>query len=238
MRFRELYTECPEGELIQKEPPFPDFILTTDFGKKIGIEITEAVHPGPSRRNSSTRSIFTEKVIEHLKNLLPFPFSINIEFLETGISKSKQDQIIREVAIFCALEYYSLEDSEGYRVYHLDFSEKLTPDIRNELHRMGYRTLPTGIKEIKLSRHDIAKVPWNAQFEGGPTPDLTEAILNGIIFQKNQRKYIDTDCNWLVIVEGNYYSGTFDEICNVEIESKFEKIFILRLHKSFVVVQK
>ena len=105
-RFKEQFKNIPQGKIEPMLPPWTDFLLTTNSGNKIGIELTQAVHSENAKRFSSDQKNFTDLVLNKLVKKLPFHFSINVHlFIEIGIKKVEKEIIASEVANFCIKEF-------------------------------------------------------------------------------------------------------------------------------------
>jgi len=240
-RFKESYKGFPDGYLMKNEAP--DFILTKPDGSTIGIELTEALHNEQARRVSSETYNFTNSVLDELKNYLPFTFTIDIDLdISRPISKANRPKIVTEVVEQCIKEFRNLAPLESKEIEHIEmnFSEipKDRPDILNILLERGCRNLPEGVQRITITRIDGIEDSWNWQGEGGVVPDLTIETIAPILEKKHQKLKNYTNCHqfWLIITEGNYYTGSFNEIgINIPIESSFDKVFLLRSNKGFVL---
>jgi len=55
---------------------------------------------------------------------------------------------------------------------------------------------------------------------------MVPAFLFCRIFEESEKTYIGCDVYWLVIIEGNYYSASVNQICYTPIDSNFEKGFV------------
>jgi hypothetical protein len=242
-RFQELYDSFPEGHLEHKSPPWPDFVLTIASGKNVGIELTQAVHNDEDKRNSSTKNSFTDLVITKLVPLLPFHFSITVKpFPKVGVSKTEKEKIATEVAIFCANEFASLQNLEHGRVEQVEVDlEKAEPLIRNHLNNMGLRNLPKGIESISITRFDEHGESFNSQSEASMIPFFTKEKLMERLEDKESKlkSYSSCDEYWLVIWQGGGITGYFkDPQFEIPIQSKFDKVFILRSVQNDILIIK
>ena len=242
-RFQEMYDRFPEGYLEHKSPPWPDFVLCVTSGKNIGIELTQAVHNDEDKRISSTKNTFTDLVLDKLVSLLPFHFSITVKpFPKIGISKAEKDKIASEVALFCVSEFSLLQNREYARVEHVDVDLATTePHISDHLHRMDFRNLPKGIESISIMRFDEHGESFNSQSEASVIPVFTKENLLERLGDKESKleKYNYCDEYWLVIWQGGGITGYFKEIeFEIPIQSKFDKVFILRAIQNDLLILK
>lgn len=232
--FMELYKDFPKGTVVKMSPPAADYLLSTLSGEKIRIELTEAFHNREAKRISSDTYKFTSLVLEKLEKKLPFSFSIDIDIdIEKGIPKSLSKDIVSDTVDFCLKEFADLINYE-YRVLtniNIDLG-KMDDSTRNMILSKGYRSLPRGVEKIAMSRHDNVSESWNSQGEGGTVPHFTDEYLKAILTKKEEKLKKYEPCNqfWLVIKEGNYYSGTFHDIqISTAVDSSYHKIFICRV---------
>ncbi len=241
-RFKKWYTNFPDGTLIKTIPPAPDFTLTTS-DQTIGIELTEALHSEKARQNSSEKYNFTNGVLKDLKDQLPFTFAIDIDLNATiSISKSNRPKLITEVVEQCVIEFSDLQPSEHRGIENIGLKLSGIPVDRPEVLNMildnGYRNLPAGVQEIKMVRIDGITESWNWRGEGGVVPNFTTENLIPILQKKHQKLCRYSPCSqyWLIITEGNYYTGSFKEILiETPIESLFDKVFLFRSPEEIVI---
>jgi hypothetical protein len=238
--FMESYNDFPQGTVLKMNPPAADYLLSTSSGEKIGIELTEAFHNKEAKRISSDTYKFTRLVLEKLEKKLSFSFSIDIDInIEKGIPKSISKNIVNNTATFCINEFADLIDYEYRALTNINKDlEKMDDSARNMILSRGYRNLPKGVERIAISRHDSVSESWNSQGEGGPVPHFTDEYLRDILTKKEEKLKKYEPCNqfWLVIKEGNYYSGTFHDIqTSTPVDSSFHNIFICRLSSHEIV---
>ena len=117
--FKELYS-LPPGVLEKKDPDWPDFLLTTSNGTKIGIELTEIVDSDDVQRDYVTRNKITDAVLERLKPKMPFRFAIDIELLEMGVSKAQFSATVDALVSFCLSEFDHLANNEKLEFMRFD----------------------------------------------------------------------------------------------------------------------
>jgi hypothetical protein len=242
-RFKESFRSFPDGDLTKTNPPAPDFVLTRRAGETIGIELTEALHSEQARQVSNDTYNFTNLVLEELQNRLPFTFAIDIDLNPAKpIAKSKRGNAAKEVVKECVAEFSDLRPNEDKEIEHIemDLSQVADdrPDILQMMHRRGLRNLPAGVQRIKIVRVDGIKQSWNWRGEGGVVPDFKIDDLLPILEKKHRslKSYSFCDEFWLVITEGNYFTGSFNEILiTTPIESFFDKVFLLRCAEKSVI---
>ena len=87
--------------------------------------------------------------------------------------------------------------------------------LKNKQHaRLEYEHgLPEEIDFVYMSRYDNMGASFNSKPEGGTVADLTIDYIRPIISKKESKLVDYYRCTeyWLIIVEGNYYAGTFGE---------------------------
>ncbi|MDQ6757213.1 MAG: hypothetical protein M3004_09790 [Bacteroidota bacterium] len=240
-RFRKEYQNFPKGRLKRKNPPFADFLLKKTKGKTIGIELTEIFSDNKLKEVSSFKEQFTNAVLKKLSPLLPFTFSIDIDFdSKFKIEKSKLYKLAGTIVNICVNEFFHTKNHEGINLHHIeiDLEEISNLEIKSNLINNGYRHLPKGISSISLHRYDGVSKSWNSQHEGGTVPNLTLDYLQPLLNKKEHKlqKYIACDEFWLIINEGNYHAGSFDDIkLDLPIKTTFNKVFIYRSSKNEIL---
>lgn len=215
-----------DGKLsILLEQEAPDFIISLDK-KNIGVELTEVFqdsHLGISRlkQSSSDGSSFTEDFIALIQPDIPFKFSIGINFNKNqSIKKSKKQEILSQLKNICIPRVIKLRDRE-----HLEFENY-------------YDRLPAEIDDIHIYRFDGMDESIDSRPEGGPVSNLTFNHLEKLLLSKEDKlsSYSACDEQWLLIREGNYYSGTFSEVeIDLPIKSLFDKVFLFRTRTREIV---
>ncbi len=204
--------------VIVDEQEAPDFIVSVD-GNKIGVELTEVFqdsHLGISRlkQRSSDGSSFTEDLISLIQPSIPFKFSIGINFNKNlPIKKSKKQAILEKLEELCVPAMINLKDHD-----HLELENY-------------YDNLPDEIDDIYVYRFDAMDESIDSRPEGGIVSRLTINHLKTLLRSKEIKlsSYRDCDEQWLLIREGNYYSGSFSDVeIDLPIESRFDKVFLFR----------
>jgi hypothetical protein len=241
-RFKKCYKYFPSGELIKTNPPATDFILKTN-DSTIGIELTEALHSEQARQISADTYNFTNGVVMELRNKLPFTFAIDIDLSPTiPIPKTNRPKLITQVVEQCVKEFSNLQPNECRDIEDIGIDLSGIPVDRPEVLNMmlgkGYRNLPPGIKGIKIIRIDGISESWNWQGEGGAIPNFTAENLASILEKKHKKLSQYTSCSqyWLIITEGNYYTGSFKKILiETSVESLFDKVFLFRSVEEIVI---
>src|SRR5688572_26894035 len=196
--FRELYRHFPDGTIEESESP--DFLLK-GAGAVIGIEVTEVFqdsHEGKSKlqQYSSDSLKFTEQLIALLQPYVSYPFSIGIHFSKFNpIKKAEKERLLVETKNICLPILMAMQDNQHCRLEYEN-------------------GLPQQLDRIYIHRYDKMERSFNSQPEGGPVSNLTYQHIESIIKQKEQKlgKYHACNEYWLLIKEGNYYAGSFDEI--------------------------
>lgn len=220
--FQELYASFPPGKIDESESP--DFILNAS-DKVIGIEVTEVFqdsHEGKSKlkQYSSDSSNFTDQLITLLQPHLNYSFSIGIDFSKFNpIKKVDKKRLLEQTKNYCLLFLRSMENNEHYRLEY-------------------EHGLPRELDRIYIYRYDKMERSFNSQPEGGPVANLMQDHIQKILKQKEQKLpiYLACDEYWLLIKEGNYYAGSFEEIqIELPIASSFTKVFLVRMNRHEVV---
>jgi len=231
--FAKTYTFFPVGTWMATEPPMPDFVLTDEANRRIGIELTELFHQGNAKMRSAVKNQITGQVIQQLEKLLPYPFTLNV-FLGPNqhVGPAGMRSVVAEVVDICVREFAALPDNTWGELQHIDFDfGTADPDTANLIRAKGYRNLPLGIDRIRIHRYDGLAYSFNSRAEGGLVPELTLASIEPIVSQKEEKlaRQPRLDENWLVIREGNYFTGTFNDILfALPINSAFTKVFLFR----------
>jgi len=203
---------------IINEQEAPDFIVSLE-GREIGIELTEIFqdsHLGISKlkQASSDGSQFTEDLIALIQPHVPFTFSIGIHFnKDLPIKKSKKKKVLKELEVICVPAMANLQDHEYLELENY------------------YDSLPSEIEDIHIYRSDGMEESIDSRPEGGTVAPLTISHLKIALTSKESKlsSYRICDEQWLVIREGNYYSGSFSEVeIDSPVESLFDKVFLFR----------
>ena len=216
--FMRLYKDFPNGQIYKSE--CPDFILELTK-RKIGIEITEVFQDsnnGPSKlqAKSSDQSAFVDGLIKTIQPNIPFTFHLSIHFnIFHSVKRQKREALYITLAPLCISALKLLSDKQNISIN-------------------DFRLLPKEISKIHLSRYDGLVKSFNEQLEGGGISNLSNEHIATILSKKDEslKKYQPCDEFWLLIKEGNYYAGHFDEILLQDpIISDFTKVFLVRSSK-------
>jgi hypothetical protein len=238
--FKELYSKFPQGGLEHIDSP--DFIIRDISNRKIGIELTQAVHDEKSKQHSSEEKIFTDLVLNKLIPILPFHFSLSIDLIEgKGVKKSQREIIADQVADFCCNEFHSLENMKYGKVSNFNVNlDTISPIIRNNLLSRGLRNLPEGVKSINIFRFDIHGSSFNSHSEAAAIPYFAKERLDSILEDKEMKlqSYKPCDEYWLLIWQGGGITGYFQEAdIETPIQSKFDKVFIVRTFGGLMILK-
>lgn len=223
----DLFIESYKKENISiiKEQEAPDFIINIE-GKEIGVELTEVFqdsHLGTSKmkQESSEGAQFTEDLIALIQQKIPFTFSIGIHFNKNlPIKKSKKQIILKELEGICVPEMINLQNHQ-----HLE--------LEND-----YGSLPNEIDEIHVYRFDGMEESIDSRPEGGIVSPLTMSHLKPALTNKESKlpSYQICDQQWLLIREGNYYSGSFSDVeIDIPIDTLFDKVFLFRTRTKEII---
>jgi hypothetical protein len=223
----DLFIESYKKENISiiKEQEAPDFIINLE-GKEIGVELTEVFqdsHLGTSKmkQESSDGAQFTEDLIALIQRNIPFTFSIGIHFNKNlPIKKSKKQKILKELEGICVPAMINLQDHE-----HLELENY-------------YDSLPNEIDDIHVYRFDGMNESIDSRPEGGTVSRLTMSHLKTVLTNKESKlsSYQVCDQQWLLIREGNYYSGSFSDVeIDLPIDTLFDKVFLFRTRTKEII---
>jgi hypothetical protein len=239
-QFRKAYPSFPVGILTVPDPPYPDFVLTTADHRRIGIEVTEVFHSEEKKQYSSLKDQVTDKLIEELKKRLPYKFTMNVfPDRNRAVRKARINELIAELADLCVAEFGTLPNNDWGEVEHIEYDlNTMEPGPLRRVLDQGYRNLPSGIGCIRIHRYDGLNESRNSHSEGGIVPSLTLEHVVPILLKKEKRLASQPvlDENWLLIREGNFYTGTFDEVrLPLPISSTFSKVFLFRTSADEVI---
>jgi hypothetical protein len=215
----------------------PDFILHQGSGD-IGVEIVELLEPD-KKMESSVKSKLTENVIKRLKTKLPYPFTLNIDFVPKN--KAKPNINKREMELVAIFEELGrdLEDLGQLQFDKFDGDfEEFPEDVQKKIIAQGFMPLPSGVTRINFARFDSLEYSFNSQREGGLVPLLKVEKIQNEIDKKNNKmpNYQKFSEHWLILEEGNGMPGYYDNIPNHAIfNTTFDRVFIIRLFKNVLV---
>lgn len=240
-KFKELYCDLPQGEFSHVDSP--DFILVTLDRRKIGIELTQAVHSKSAKRQSSSQIELTDLALKELVSQLPYHFSLSIKLIPgKGVPKPKRKQIVSATVAFCVNEFLDLQNRSFSRVEHVNVDlDSILPEVRNLMLNKGYRNLPEGIASISLLRYDEHGSSFNSASEAAFIPFFTFERLQERLSDKERKlpKYKPCDAYWLIIWQGAGITGYFKEVeFENPIQSKFDKVFLIRDFKHELITLK
>lgn len=239
-RFKELYPNFPPSDFVYQDSP--DVILNTDNSKKIGVEITEAIYDQEFMKKSEFQIKFNENVLEKVEKNIPFKFSLSIRLHETKlISSSNYDRIINEVVDVCYEEFLDLDNLQRKEVSNLGSTQEFPEHVKEILYNQGYRSLPLGVKSIRLGRNDTINKSYHPKHKTGWVPNFQPEFLDTILLKKHKalEKYQPCDQQWLVIGEAFDFVSYFDNInIPTPVISKFDKIFLVRNWENVVLALK
>ena len=220
--FRDLYADFPTGIIEKSESP--DFVVSNK-NIRIGIECVEVYQDsfrGKSllKEKSVFGEKFTDELIELIQKYIPFKFYIGIHFNdEYDYTSKRKRSLIDELTRIAIKELNYL-------------SNKQIVIIEDD------NVLPVEIEELQLGRYDEMKNSYNRRPEGGVVYDFDEFHLMSLINKKEDKldKYQKCDKHWLLIKEGDYFAGSFNNISiNVDFKTRFDKVFLLRAMRKELV---
>lgn len=238
----ELYSEFPASSFVHLDKP--DFIVTTLLGETIGIEVTDAIYSRQSEMKKSEYQIKINKlVLEQLNKCLPFKFVLNIVLgTEPDIGQANIKSVINSIVEVSFNEFYGLNNLQTETISNFGTDINTYPEsVQQMILSKGYRTLPNGIRYIRLGRYDILDKSFHGKNKGGFVPNFQPELLETILAEKHKslQKYMRCDQQWLLIAEGSDFCSYFDNI-NIEttIDTQFDKVFMVRTFPRIVVVLK
>lgn len=242
-QFKEIYTDLPIGTISPANPPLPDFLLNTQSGKNIGIEITEAVNSEEEIKHLAFRYRITDLVLEQLKNILPFRFALAIYTDNSKTIKSNEiKKTVNDIVNICVEETNTIQDLEFIELENFEADISSYPqDVQGMILQKGLRNLPFGIREITIHRFDVADESWNTKSGGMVVPPFTDEILYPILIEKEEKllRYTKCDEYWLLIWERGFgFSYYHDVTIKSPVNSKFDKVFLVRTFSGKVEVLK
>jgi chaperonin cofactor prefoldin len=204
----------------------PDYVLET-IHRKIGIELTEIFIDTASSKSSHLkeneifRKKFGNKILEKLKDSLHENLEFSISF--TNTFRAKGQKLEQDISAISDI-----------------VKSKLTLLKKGDVSIIKQNgQLPDGIIKINLfyGLNDEIESRY-METDGGSVPNLSNKVLKSVINKKEELlpKFDPCDDYWLLVKEGNFYAGGFNEISTTQyIESVFEKIFLVRTSRNEVV---
>ena len=220
--FRELYEEFPNGLLIHGDSP--DIIVDNE-GYKVGIELTEIFQDAHLKKSKlkeleAFHSKIGNSLVKRIEELFNYKIVVHLGFNDIVTSKGKKiEDIVSKCIEASRDELLNLQISKGFNC--------TDPFL-----------LPASIRRIAIFRFEESFDSYYGQNEGGVVNDLTFTHIKRTMDEKHKKVKLYKDCNeyWLVIKEGNYYAGTFRRMnIMVPIESRFDRVFLLRFKNGEVI---
>lgn len=245
----DIYKDAPNG--ILTDCLGPDFLLTTDSGI-IGIELTEvfqdtATSPNFSemKRDAVTQIEFEDLLVKKLSLKLKFSFSLTVKLSKKHfLIKSKKELIADRIADFCEKEFRNLQLHDGYTVDNIgiDFEKESDAELIKHMRDLGYRFFEQEIKSITVHRWPNNISSFANHFRGGGVKKMQLEDIQPRLEDKENKLNNYQICSeyWLLILEGDYYHGTFANYINIKtpIASRYNKVFIYRQFHGKIVVLK
>ena len=216
-QFKKLYSDFPECSEIHDDKP--DFILDTAT-RKIGIEITEIFIDNPAltgsqiKEDQSFRNKFGNEVLAKLEGNLTEKLEFSISFSRNYKAKGRKlDQDCSTISNVIKTRLSVLHKGDISTI-------------------MQEGQLPAGVKKINLFYGLSDNVDSRyMESDGGAVPNLEGATLENVIKGKEKllSQFEPCDDFWLLIKEGDFYAGSFNDVSlKGTICSSFDKIFLLR----------
>jgi hypothetical protein len=204
----------------------PDFRFCIGQSR-IGLEVTELYHDSfsglpASKERSSFGSRFTEEIIRSLSDYVSFTFGIGIVFNSNySISSSKRAGIISCLVSNCVPAMRILQNKQSIE---LDFNFDI----------------PREIQYVRILRYDGLPESFDFRPEGGTIPVLEKSHLEEVIQKKEQLivRSSEFDELWLLIREGEYFSGSFTiPEYGAEFKSEFDRVYLLTTHEKLNLIR-
>ena len=228
--FKEHYEGFPDGELIQDESP--DFVIN-DNGNIIGIEIAEVyqdshIDAGSElKRQEVSENRFEKRLLNAIEKYTQKNIILSVDFSSHhSFSVNQIDGLVYQCTPH-VLEFILNHDEGWTRIVN-------HPSMRRF-------PLPKEIDSIYIQLLSPDIPSFNAQSQGGTVSNLEYIHIEQTLLkhEKAMDKYKICNEYWLVIREGNYYAGSFNNVViETPISSKFDKVFIARIREKKVVTLK
>ena len=226
--FKENYKDFPKGELLQSESP--DFtIVNGDI--KIGIEIAEVFQDSHASKGSKLKQIesvqkkFEESLMEAIQKHTEKHLVLGVELVSPHtIASNMIEALVKECLPSC-LEF--IMNNESYNTIHLS----------NHYYQL-HHPLPDEVDEIFIMIAPDHVPSFNDQSQGGTVSNLEFRHIEPTLKRHSEALFKYKPCNeyWLLIREGNYYAGSFQDVdIPVPIQSAFDKVFLLRTRHNEVI---
>lgn len=215
-----------DGVLVKKKShESPDFIVEFK-GKIIGIEVTEIYQDSylglsKLKQNSMEGAKFTQMLIDLLKPDILFTYTIGVHFNDKfPIKQANRNYVLNQLVEICLP---AMKNLSNHQILELE---------------NYYNNLPCEIESVIIVRFDGIDDSIDHRPEGGIVSQLELKHLNSILTSKEKKlaNYLKCDEQWLLIREGNYFSGSFSSI-NIDspIESQFDKVYLLRTRTNEII---
>lgn len=215
-RFQKLCNDFPQGELIHDESP--DFTVEGDI--RIGIEIVEAFqdvteeHTGSLLKGQENKHQKAgEALIAMIRRHTDRHFMINIQFsIHYDFAVNDIDELIKQCFVPC-LEFIWNNEEGHTRLY-------------SDGHRFPF---PEQVDSIYIMMLKEDTVYCNGQAGWVSHLGIEHIQLLITKHENAMLKYKPCNEHWLLIREGNYYAGGFNDVkIDTPIQSTFDKVFLLR----------
>ncbi len=228
-------------KLIENDPPDAEVFIE---GKRIAIELTELTWDKDAdginkKAHESTGEMIMDMArIEYEKLSLP-PIYVSVSFNDNyGLIKNGQN-----------LQLY-VSDKKRLSTYIVDKVVRFLPNQNNEIVNVPQyngnweRILDEKISSIHISRLEVLTENCWTTGGGGSVPRLTyEKLKERIESKESKLKHYQRsfESSWLVLIEDWGGISSYFDFINIEeiqdhgIESKFDRIFILRSKKNELI---
>lgn len=219
-KFRENSADFPQGAVRRGESPEPDFVVESDTGGTIGIEVTELYHDEASGSSSklqeSERLGLIHAACRQVEKAGVEPLDVAVYFApDVAITKRDRSAL---AARLVALVSQHRPPSEG------------TVTLDNHFDGL----IPDSMLGIRISRlAELTRHHWSAPMAEYLRPDFVEGLQARITAKVDRLKLYHRACGrcWLlVVVDGFGTSSLFDvggSTLSHAYESPFERTFFL-----------
>lgn len=230
-RFRDLYPEFPVGTVVPYEKP--DFLVGTEQGAVVGIEVREwfcdeeSAGGSPSRRKESLNA----RIVQRSQELYS---AWNLSQVNVGVNFDSQ----------CSLKERQLEtlaaEIAGIVARHVPSAAGQSEAVRYP--EPSWKELPSEVMSIFIYRPPVERdVIWAAE-GGGILPTVTARHIEEVIRVKEPllAKYRESaNFVWLLIAAAGFNTSGF---CEVDPElgqhrfnSAFDQVFFLQVSRGILL---
>lgn len=230
-RFRDLYPEFPAGTVVPYEKP--DFLISTEQGAVVGIEVREwfcdegSAGGSPSRREESLNA----RIVQRSQELYS---AWNLSQVDVGVVFDSH----------CSLKERQLEtlptEIAGIVAKHVPSAAGQFEAVRYP--EPSWKELPSEVESLFISRPSVERDSIWAAEGGGLLPTVTARHIEEAIRAKERllAKYRESaNFVWLLIAAAGFNTSGF---CEVDPElgqhrfnSAFDRVFFLQVSRGILL---